>query len=44
MAIRLAIGAGRGGIIRQLLIESLALSGFGAALGLGLAFLADQML
>jgi len=44
MSIRLAIGAGRGRIVRQLLIESLLLSGFGAALGLTLAFGADQLL
>jgi predicted permease len=44
MAIRLAIGAGRGRIIRQLLVESLLLSCFGGLVGLGLAFLADQLL
>jgi predicted permease len=44
MAIRLAIGAGRGRIIRQLLVESALLSSFGAALGLGLAFVSDKML
>jgi predicted permease len=44
MAIRMAIGAPRGRIIRQLLTESFLLSAFGALTGLLLAFWADQVL
>jgi putative ABC transport system permease protein len=44
LAIRVALGAGRARLVRQLLAESLALSAGGAVAGLGMAWMAIQLL
>lgn len=44
VALRSALGASRGGLVRQLMVESLVLAGIGGALGVGLAWIGVRAL
>jgi predicted permease len=44
LALRVALGAGRARLIRQLLTESVMLAGFGAVAGLAIAYWGDRLL
>jgi putative ABC transport system permease protein len=44
LTVRLALGAGRGRVVRQLLVEGATLASFGAAVGLALAYAALPLL
>jgi len=44
IATRIAIGAGRGRMIRQFMVEGLMLAGFGGVVGIGFAYASDALL